>query len=204
MNVIDAIQNRRAVKHFDSSHVMPLEIEQQFLNAARLAPTSFNIQHWRFVLLKDANLRQQVRQAAWNQSQITDASLVIVLCADVQAWQKQPERYWQDLPDTATRDTMVNMLQDFYRDREWLQRDEAMRSVGLAAQTLMLTAQELGYAACPMIGFDADAVGQLIQLPADHVVGMIVAIGKPTQAAFPRSGSLAYTEVVFDNQFPTT
>lgn len=203
MNVLDAIQQRRAVKHFDAAHVMPAEIEQQFLNAARLAPTSFNIQHWRFVLVKDPSLRQQVRQAAWNQAQITDASLLIVLCADVQAWQKQPERYWQELPDVATRELMVSMLQDFYRDREWLQRDEAMRSVGLAAQTLMLTAQELGYAACPMIGFDAEAVGQLIRLPADHVVGMIVTIGKATQAAYPRSGSLPYAEVVFDNQFPT-
>jgi len=204
MNVLDAIQQRRAVKHFDAAHVMPAEIEQQFLNAARLAPTSFNIQHWRFVLVKDPSLRQQVRQAAWNQAQITDASLLIVLCADVQAWQKQPERYWQELPDVATRELMVNMLQDFYRGREWLQRDEAMRSVGLAAQTLMLTAQELGYAACPMIGFDAEAVGQLIRLPADHVVGMIVTIGKATQAAYPRSGSLPYAEVVFDNQFPAS
>lgn len=202
MNVLTAIEQRRAVKHFDASHVMPREIEQQFLNAAQLAPTSFNIQHWRFVLLKDSSLRQQVRQAAWNQSQITDASLVIVLCADVQAWQKQPERYWQDLPDVATREMIVKMLQDFYQGQQQLQRDEAMRSVGLAAQTLMLAAQELDYAACPMIGFDAEAVGQLIQLPHDHVVGMIVAIGKPTQAAFPRSGALAYHEAVFDNQFP--
>lgn len=201
MNVLDAIQQRRAVKHFDPTHVMPAEIEQQLLNAARLAPTSFNIQHWRFVLVKDPELRAQVRAAAWNQAQITDASLTIVLCADVNAWQKQPERYWRDLPDAATRELMVNMLQDFYRGREWLQRDEAMRSVGLAAQTLMLTAQELGYAASPMIGFDIDAVGKLINLPDDHVVGMIVTIGKPIREAFPRSGAMSYEDVVINNRF---
>ncbi len=201
MNVLDAIQHRRAVKHFDPSHMMPIEVEQQLLNAARLAPTSFNIQHWRFVLIKDPTLRQRIRDLAWNQAQITDASMVIVLCGDNQAWQKHPERYWQDLPDQATRELMVSMLQDFYRDRPQLQRDEVMRSVGLAAQTLMLTAQELGYAACPMIGFDHDAVGQLINLPSDHVVGMIVAIGKPTREAFSRSGALPYDDVVIENQF---
>ncbi|MEC7119475.1 MAG: nitroreductase family protein [Pseudomonadota bacterium] len=201
MNVLDAIQQRRAVKHFDPNHQMPAEIERQLLEAVQYAPTSFNIQHWRFVIIRDPDQRHALKQAAWHQVQISDASLVVVICADIQAWQKQPERYWSHLPDQAIQHTLLQMLTDFYRDRPQTQRDEALRSVGIAAQTLMLAAQGLGYDSCPMIGFEADAVSQLIQLPEDHLIGMIVSIGKPLQSAFPRGRTLTYTDLVFNNHF---
>lgn len=201
MQVQEAIENRRAIKRFDPNHVMPIEIEQQLLTLAQHAPTSFNIQHWRFVLAKNTELRQQIHAVAWQQAQILEASLVVIICADTQAWQKQPERYWRNLPDAETRAFMVKALTDFYNERPTLQRDEALRSVGMAAQTLMLAAQALGYDSCPMIGFDAEKVAQLIRLPDDHLVGMIVSIGKAAQPAWSRSGSLSYADVVIENQF---
>jgi len=76
-----------------------------------------------------------------------------------------------------------------------------MRSCGIAAQTLMLAAQELGYDSCPMDGFDFDAVGKLINLPQDHVIAMFVAIGKGTQPAFSRSGPLGLDEIVIRDRF---
>jgi nitroreductase len=76
-----------------------------------------------------------------------------------------------------------------------------MRSCGIAAQTLMLAARAMGYDSCPMDGFDFDAVGKLINLPADHVVAMCVAIGKPTKEAWPRGGQLPLSEVVIENRF---
>jgi nitroreductase len=82
-----------------------------------------------------------------------------------------------------------------------MQRDEAMRSCGMAAMTLMLAAQEMGYDSCPMDGFDFDAVSQLLNLPADHVPVMFVALGKPLQEAFPRGGQLPLDEVMVLNQF---
>jgi nitroreductase len=77
-----------------------------------------------------------------------------------------------------------------------------MRSCGIAAQTLMLAAQELGYDSCPMDGFDFEAVGRLINLPGDHVIAMMVAIGKRAEAVWPRGGTLPDTEVIFENRFP--
>jgi nitroreductase len=89
----------------------------------------------------------------------------------------------------------------FYRDNEQLQRDEAMRSCGLIGQTIMLAAQAHGYQSCPMIGFDIPAVGSLINLPADHVIGLMVAIGKGTSAPHPKPGQLPLSEVVIYDQF---
>jgi len=200
METLTAIQRRRAVKQFDpETRLRPTEIATLF-EAARLAPTSFNIQHWRFVHVTEPALRAQLRAAAWDQAQVTEASELIVICSDVQAWQKAPERYWREA-EPAQRERIVAMLGDFYRDRDWLQRDEAIRSGALAAQTLMLAAQELGYDACPMIGFDFNQVAELIRLPADHVIVMMVAIGKAKAPAWARGGQLAQDEVVIANRF---
>jgi len=200
METLTAIETRRAVKHYDPEHRMTEEEIQRLMSLALLSPTAFNIQNWRFVLVRDTELRKQLRAVAWDQAQVTDASLLIVLCADTKAWQKDPGRYWRKAPQEV-QDFIVPAIGQYYRDREQVQRDEAMRSCGIAAQTLMLAAKALGYESCPMDGFDYDAVGRLINLPDDHVVAMFVAVGKPTQEAWPRAGQLPMSEVVIENRF---
>jgi len=200
MNVAEAIRTRRAIKVFDPAHRMTEEEIKQFFELAMLAPTAFNIQNWRFVLVQDTMLRQQICEVSWNQTQVTDASLLVVMTADLQSWEKEPQRYWR-LAAQPVQDFLLPAIDQYYRGREQVQRDEAMRSCGIAAQTLMLVARELGYDSCPMDGFDFDAVGRLINLPADHVIAMFVAIGKAVQPAHPRSGPLDMSEVVIRNRF---
>ena len=76
-----------------------------------------------------------------------------------------------------------------------------MRSCGIVAQTLMLTAKSMGYDVCPMDGFDFEKVAELINLPEDHVVAMFVAIGKGTKEPWPRPGQLPLEELVIQNSF---
>ena len=76
-----------------------------------------------------------------------------------------------------------------------------MRSIGIAAQTLMLTAKSMGYDSCPMIGFDPEKVAEIIELPENHVIGMMLTVGKALKDANVRSGQLLYNEVVFRNGF---
>ncbi len=200
MNTLEAIETRRAVKHYDPDHLFSSGEVDAIISSAMFSPTSYNIQHWRFVHVTDAAIRQQIREAAWDQAQITDASMLLVLCADLKAWERQPERYWRNAPE-ETRNTMVQMLSDFYRGKEELQRDEAMRSIGIAAQTIMLTAKDMGYDSCPMIGFDSDAVAEIINLPEDHVIGMLISVGKASTEARARGGQLSRDEVVIQNRF---
>lgn len=200
MDLFTAIESRRAVKHYDTEANMPEADFQQLMEAALLSPTSYNIQHWRFVRVTDKTQREQVQAAAWDQEQVTAASELLILCADTQAWQDRPERYWADAPQAA-QDILVPMLTDFYSGREQIQRDEAMRSCGMAAQTLMLAAKGLGYDSCPMIGFNADAVAELIKLPESHVIGMMLTLGKAAKPASGRGGQLALDEVLMENNF---
>lgn len=198
MNVLDAVYQRRAVKHYDAQHEMTQEEQQTLFDAAIQAPTAFNIQNWRLVHVTDPTLRQNIRENAWDQAQVTDASMLLVLCADLKSWEKEPERYWRLAPQEV-QDFMIPAIDKYYRGKEQVQRDEAMRSCGLIGQTIMLTAKALGYDSCPMDGFDFDAVGKLIKLPEDHVIAFMIAVGKPTQEARPKGGQLPVNEIVFEN-----
>jgi len=173
---------------------------RELLSLAILSPTAFNIQNWRFVVVSDRELRKQIRAVAWDQAQVTEASLLIILTADLKAWEREPTRYWVDAPEEI-RQFILPAIGAYYRGRGQVQRDEAMRSCGIAAQTLMLAAKSMGYDSCPMDGFDFEKVARLINLPPDHVIAMFVAIGKATRSAWPRPGQLDLNEVVVTNRF---
>lgn len=200
MNVENAIIERRAVKAYDPQHRMTEDEIGKLMSLAMLSPTAFNIQNWRFVLVQDGALRQEIRKVSWDQAQVTDASLLIVLTADLKAWEKQPERYWRNAPKPV-QDYLVPAIGQYYGGREQVQRDEAIRSCGMAAMTIMLAAKEMGYDTCPMDGFDFDAVAKLLNLPADHTPAMFVVVGKALQPAMPRGGQLPMNEVVIRNKF---
>ena len=200
MQVKEAIQQRRSIKHFDSHHKMS-EIEiNELLSHAVLSPTAFNIQNWRFVVVTDKTLRQKIRAVSWDQAQVEEASLLIVLVADLMAWQKEPGRYWRNAPKPV-QDYLVPAIQQYYAGKPEVQRDEGMRSCGMAAMNLMLTAKSMGYDTCPMDGFDFDKVSELLNLPSDHTPAMFVCVGKGIKEAMPRGGQLPLDEVVIQNQF---
>jgi nitroreductase len=200
MTVTEAIESRRSIKHFDPTHRLTAEETANLLRLARLAPSSFNMQNYRFVLVQDAELRKAVRAAAWDQSQITDASLVVILCANLAAHTQNPGRYWAHAPQPV-QDFLVPAMGSFYGDDSRLIRDEGMRSSALAGMTLMLAAREMGLDSCPMVGFDAKAVSELIRLPADHAISFIVAIGKKSQEVWSRGERLPVEETVITDRF---
>ncbi len=96
---------------------------------------------------------------------------------------------------------MAGAIDQYYRDRPQTQRDEVMRSAGIFAQTLMLLAQEHGLDSCPMDGFDFDAMAKLVNLPEDHVVCLMIAVGKSASEPYPRVGKLPFDEVIIQNTF---
>lgn len=200
MKTIDAIKNRRAVKHYDPNFEMSQQEINELLSLAILSPTAFNIQNWRLVVVNDMSLREEIKKVAWGQSQVTDASLFVILTADLKSWDKSPKRYWANAPEPV-QEFMIPAIKKYYEGKEQVQRDEAMRSCGIIAQTLMLAAKSMGYDSCPMDGFDFDAVGKLINLPKDHAIAMFVAIGKAVKPAMPRGGQLPLHEIVVNNKF---
>lgn len=200
MDIFQAIEQRRAVKHYQANTKMPKADYQALMDSVLFSPTSYNIQHWRFVRITDVEQRERLKAAAWGQAQVSEAAELFVLCADVDAWNDRPERYVANSPK-ETQDMLLPMMYDFYNKKEQIQRDEAMRSCGIAAQTMMLAAKGLGYDSCPMVGFDREKVAELIQLPKGHVIAMMIAIGHAEKAAYPRAGQLPLSDVLVENHF---
>ncbi len=200
MDTFDAIEQRRSIKNYDATHQMPDEEVEKLMKAVLRTPTSFNIQNYRFVVVRDKAIQQSLKEASWNQAQVLEASAVVLLCADLKAPVKDPKRYWYQAP-TEVAEALSGMTLQFYDGKEELQHDEALRSVGMAAQTLMLAAKAMGYDTCPMIGFEPEKVAKIINLPADHLIGMMIVVGKGTAPARERFGPLDYSELVFKNSF---
>ena len=200
MDTFAAIEARRSVKHYDPNHEMSEAEQKKLFEAAILSPTSFNIQNWRFVNVQDKALREEICAASWYQAQVKEASMLVLVCADLNATDDRPERYWANAPKEVS-EKLVPMITGFYKEKDELRRDEAMRSVGIASQTLMLAAKAMGYDSCPMIGFDPQKVAELIKLPDSHLIGLMITIGKAAQPARERGGQLPLEEVLVTDRF---
>ena len=200
MDTFEAIETRRSIRSFDAKHKMSAKERTKLLKLAMLTPTALNIQNWRFVIVEDNKLREKIRAASWNQAQVTDSSLYIIICADTMSWKKEPSRYCKNRKKEDRAD-YLETIKGFYKGRKVFQRDEGLRSCAMAAQTLMIAARAMGYDSCPMDGFDFDKVARLIKLPKDHIIAMSVAIGKAVAKPLPRPGQLPMKEVVIKDRF---
>jgi len=197
MEFKEVINTRRSLRDFDNS----VEINDTDLNyiidAARKTPTSFNIQNWRFVAIRDRGIKEKIKRAAWDQAQVGINSVLIAVCADLNAWNDHTERYWAANGEETAKH-MAGMTQGFYKDRPEVQRDEAMRSVGMSATAIMLAATDLGYQCSPMIGFDPAATATAINAPENIVVGMLIAIGKSASQPYPKTELPRENVLIYD------
>ena len=200
MSVSEAIKTRRSIKYFDPEFRMPQEHVASLIEGAMLTPSAFNLQHWRFVNITDTSLREQIKKASWGQPQMTDASLLLLVCMDVQAWSRQPEACWQHVSEVV-RNKMLQNIRQVYASSPELARDEAQRSCGLASMSIMLLAQELGYDSCAMDGFDFNTVAGLVNLPDGHEICMMLAIGKQIKPPHPKGGILDVSDILLENRF---
>ncbi|MEM1222316.1 MAG: nitroreductase family protein [Verrucomicrobiota bacterium] len=200
MNVIEAINERRSVKHYDPEHTMPEEDLAELIRLTKLAPSSFNIQNYRLLAIRDPELRQKIRAVAWDQAQVTDASVLFIICADLNAHNEDPAIYWSHAPQQV-QDILGPMIKPFYEGNDQLIRDEGIRSSALAGMTLMLAAKGLGYDSCPMIGFDAAKTAELINLPENYVLSFMIPVGKQTKPAWDRGERLSDDKVVAFDRF---
>lgn len=200
MTTKETIESRRSVKHFDPNHVMPEADLAELIRLTKLAPSSFNMQNYRLVVIRDKERQKRVRAAAWDQAHVEESSALFIMCADITSHLTDPATYWAHAPQPV-QDILGPMIKPFYEGKDRLIRDEAIRSSGLAGMTLMLAAHDMGYDSCPMIGFDAEAVAKIINLPASHILSFMIPVGKQTQPAWDRGPRLPDETVVIHEQF---
>lgn len=179
-------RERRSVRQYQGGIAIDdAELEAIFAEVI-LSPSSFNMQHWQFVVVRDAARKQQLRQLSYGQAQVEQCAAAVLVCGRLDAHLDADRIYATD--GEAARDKYVPMIKGVYKDQPVLQREEAIRSGALAAMSLMYAARNRGWDSGPMIGFDAVKVATLLELPANTTPVMLVVIGKAAADGLPPRG----------------
>jgi len=179
-------------------HKLTEEEISQLLSLTALSLSAFNINNCRFVVVRDQDLRKQINKFSTNPSQVPPAASLIILCSDLRGWEKSPGGngdHDSGSPPEPSRKTSSR------RDSDRKLRDEAMCSSGIAAQTLMLTAKAMNYDSWRLEGFDSEGIGKLINLPQDHLVAMLLLVGRNIKQPCHSPGQGFFHNVVVLDQF---
>lgn len=175
MDLEHAIRTRRSIKTYDPAATVDDDTLRRLFGLVALSPSSYNLQHWRFVVVRDAERREQLKEASWGQPHVGAAPCVVVVAGKLSA-HEDAARANGHAPESVLG-RLVPLIERSYARNTQLQRDEAIRSGSIAAMTLMLVARSLGLATCPMIGFDPARVAAIAGLDAGHVPVMLVTLG---------------------------
>jgi nitroreductase len=200
----EAIARRRATRHFDPDRPLPDDQLERLLHLATLAPSGFNLQPWRFLVVREERNRQKLRAAAYNQPKITEAPVVVIILGYQHPHRSHLEAILDEqlargaiTPDLA-KELRARIVQAMERVPDlgvW-----ATRSTMLAAATLMLAAESLGVASAPMEGFQSEKVKEAFGIPDDHTVCCLVALGFAADSK-PFPGRLPVAEVAYLEHF---
>ena len=109
-----------------------------------LSPSSFNLQHWTFIAVREPDIKEKIQQAAWGQEQVGTCLVLLVICGKLNAYQDAPEIY--QYASQGVQEKVLPMIKNFYDSKDQLQRDEAIHNASLAAMILMLAAHNRGWA----------------------------------------------------------
>ena len=168
---LEHLQWRYAVKSFDSNKKIPAEAWQVLEQSLVLAPSSFGLQPWKFIMVENRNLREQLRSASWNQSQVVAADRYVVLAALRTTTDDDVDRFMQRTSEV--RGTPVesmagyrNVIADFLVSG-WAAKDLFgwnSRQTYIALGQFMTAAAVMGIDTCPMEGIDMNGYDELLGL----------------------------------------
>lgn len=183
MDIIEAIKGRRSVNFFQSDKTLSEEILRQLLEIANLAPSSFNLQPWKVIAVRDPEKKKILRRCAFNQPKVEEASVVLILIADPMGLEENLERVldsWQQLGylKPEGRDSSREMAENLYGIEGSLKRKIfAVKNTALFGMNLMIAAKGLGLETHPMDGFDEEAIKKEFKVPSDKIIPMLIAVG---------------------------
>jgi nitroreductase len=200
----EAIARRRATRHFDPDRPLPDDLLKRILHLATLAPSGYNLQPWRFLVVQSGHNRQKLRGCAFGQPKVTEAPTVLIVLgyhhphrSDLDAMVEMQVRLGAIPPEgVAEMRARASRTMEGVADRAvW-----ATRSTMLAAATLMIAAESLGVNSAPMEGFDPVKVKEAFGIPDDHTVCCLIALGFAAEAK-PFPGRFGLEHVCYQEHF---
>jgi len=189
MGVKDILDKRRSVRQYDSSYNISSETLISLIESASKSPNGNNVQAARYLVIDDPELRNGLLTIAYNQQQVIEASTLILMLGDYQAFDKEniinihEEGFQAGYFDESLRDYLANAAINYYenKSKEDLKL-ELTRDVSLASMSFVLLANEAGFDTITMSGYDSKKLKESLNIPERYLDVMIIAIGKGTKA----------------------
>jgi len=208
LDVPTAIAQRRSIKTFKPDAIAP-ELLKQLIELTVAAPSSYNIQAWRIILVQDAAQKAALAEASWGQTQIVQAPVTFVFATDLSVGTGDLTPIYEKGLETgawsqATVDYFKTAIPQFYSAVGDKAREYGIKDALIAATHLMLAAESLGLSTCPMNGWIEEKVKAVVGLEdkPDLAIALLVPVG---YAAEPRGnpGRLPLSYNVFQDRFGT-
>jgi putative NAD(P)H nitroreductase len=183
MDVIQAIKERRSINYFETGRAISDDKLKELFDIANLSPSSFNLQPWKIIVVRDPGRKKVLRQCAFNQPKAEEASAVLIMIADPKGVEENLQRVldsWQELGyiKPEIRQTYIEMAKNLYGQEDSLKRKIfAVKNTSLFAMNLMITAKGLGLETHPMDGFDEECIKKEFNIPDDKIIPMLIAVG---------------------------
>ncbi|GGD76738.1 nitroreductase family protein [Paenibacillus nasutitermitis] len=177
----EVIRQRHSVRQFKRDVTIPESVLNEILELAAAAPSSWNLQQWRFLVIREQAQKDIVMPIAYGQKQVSDASVVVIILGDLQANLTGQEVYDQKVAagevTQQIRDNLIGQIDGAYQNPQ-IARDEANKNAGLVSMQLMLAAKAKGYDSVPMGGFDAAKLVETLNIPSRYFPVMMIPIGE--------------------------
>ncbi len=190
---------RRATNHFEPDDV-PNEYLNAILSLAAQAPSGYNLQPWRFIVVRAPENRKRLQQAAFGQPKIGEAPVMVIAVGMKEEWRRRaPEVFREGAERGAGRPENVEKYMKGALDFLDTQPMNAWvnRHTMIAFTAMMLAAEAYGYDTAPMEGFDAAAVKREFGLPDEAEVVALLAIGRAKAPDKPYTGRFGLDQIVF-------
>jgi nitroreductase len=201
-NFFDVIRERHSVRSYDPSVNIPREKLTEMLKLATLAPSSSNMQPWRFLVIDSPEMKQKLLPIAFNQQQVVEASAVIAVLGDVESNKNAAEIYGQAVKaGLMPEETAKLFVERIQSQPPEVSRQTSLVDGGLISMQLMLIARAKGYDTVPMGGYDKGKFMEAFGVSDRYVPIMLIAIGKAAKPGHPTT-RLPIENVMFFNEMP--
>ncbi|MCF6094640.1 nitroreductase family protein [Microaerobacter geothermalis] len=203
-NIADVMKERSSIRNYKKGIKIPSEKLEQILQLATTAPSSWNLQHWKFIVVQEEENKKRLFPIAYRQQQVLDASAVVIVLGDTEA-NKNAETIYNEavkagyMTEEAKND-IVNNIQQVYQNVENVGVHEAIRNASFAAMQLMLAAKANDIDTCPMGGFDPVALREELNIPDRYIPVLMITLGYAEKPAHQTS-RFPLEEVVIHESF---
>ncbi len=203
-NLSQVIAERRATPSFDGVPIPDADLKK-IIDAGLHAPSGYNMQPWRFIVVRTPEQKKRLRLASYNQAKVEEASAMIVACGDADGWRngdlEEMLRLGKDggmseSYSEQARQSIPTYLSHHPNMAMWLNRQ-----VMIAFTHIMLMAEVMGYDTAPMEGFEQEKVREVLKLPLSYHVVALLGIGHLKGTDKPNGGRFEMGRVVFDEEY---